>query len=189
MAEKETQTVEQEETVDQDQVSEQEENQQEESNEEVETEVVVSKEEQYESQIAELNNRLLRTQADYDNFRRRSREEKEAAAKYKSQSVIETILPVLDNFERALLVEPESEEAKTILQGMEMIYRQLQDTLSNEGVSAIETEGQSFDPLLHQAVMQVEEDGFESGQIVEELQKGYKLKDRVLRPAMVKVNA
>lgn len=196
MAEKDTQTVEdtaveQEQETEQEEaaVQDQEEDHQEESNEEIESEVVESKEEKYEAQIAELNNRLLRTQADYDNFRRRSREEKEAAAKYRSQSVIESLLPVLDNFERALLVQPESEEAKSILQGMEMVYRQLQDTLNNEGVAAIETKGQPFDPHLHQAVMQVKEEGFESGQIVEELQKGYKLKDRVLRPAMVKVNA
>ncbi|WP_396334568.1 nucleotide exchange factor GrpE [Alkalihalobacillus sp. MEB130] len=141
------------------------------------------------AEIADLNNRLLRVQADYDNFRRRSREEKEAAAKYRSQNVIEALLPVIDNFERALLVKPEGEEAKSLLQGMEMVYRQFQDTLKNEGVEVIETVGQAFDPHLHQAVMQVEQEGFESNQIVEELQKGYKLKDRVLRPSMVKVNA
>ncbi|MCM3761527.1 nucleotide exchange factor GrpE [Alkalihalobacillus oceani] len=140
-------------------------------------------------EIEELRNRLLRTQADYDNFRRRSREEKEAAAKYRSQTVIEALLPVIDNFERALLVKPETEEAKSLLQGMEMVYRQFQDALKNEGVEVIETVGQTFDPHLHQAVMQVEEPEFESNQIVEELQKGYKLKDRVLRPSMVKVNA
>ncbi|KHF41913.1 protein GrpE [Halalkalibacter okhensis] len=152
-------------------------------------EVEVTEEDARLAEIAELNNRLLRVQADYDNFRRRSREEKEAAAKYRSQNVIEALLPVIDNFERALLVKPEAEEAKSLLQGMEMVYRQFQDTLKSEGVEVIETVGHSFDPHLHQAVMQVEEDGFESNQIVEELQKGYKLKDRVLRPSMVKVNA
>lgn len=140
-------------------------------------------------EIEELRNRLLRTQADYDNFRRRSREEKEAAAKYRSQTVIEALLPVIDNFERALLVKPETDEAKSLLQGMEMVYRQFQDTLKSEGVEVIKTVGQTFDPHLHQAVMQVEEPEFESNQIVEELQKGYKLKDRVMRPSMVKVNA
>lgn len=140
-------------------------------------------------EIAELNERLLRVQADYDNFRRRSRIEKEADAKYRSQHVIEALIPVIDNFERALQVKPEADEAKALLQGMEMIYRQFQETMKNEGVEVIETVGQKFDPHLHQAVMQVEEDGFEQDQIVEELQKGYKLKDRVLRPSMVKVNA
>lgn len=143
----------------------------------------------HQAEIADLNNRLLRVQADYDNFRRRSREEKEAAAKYRAQGFIEELLPALDNFERALSVKPESEEAKSLAQGLNMVYNQLQEALKKEGVTAIETVGQPFDPHLHQAVMQVEEEGFESNQVVEELQKGYKLKDRVLRPSMVKVNA
>lgn len=143
----------------------------------------------HQAEVADLNNRLLRVQADYDNFRRRSREEKEAAAKYRAQGFIEELLPALDNFERALSVKPESEEAKSLAQGLNMVYNQLQEALKKEGVTAIETVGQSFDPHLHQAVMQVEEEGFESNQVVEELQKGYKLKDRVLRPSMVKVNA
>ncbi|WP_273753138.1 nucleotide exchange factor GrpE [Alkalicoccobacillus gibsonii] len=143
----------------------------------------------HQAEVADLNNRLLRVQADYDNFRRRSREEKEAAAKYRAQGFIEELLPALDNFERALSVKPESEEAKSLAQGLNMVYNQLQEALKKEGVTAIETVGQPFDPHLHQAVMQVEEEGFESNQVVEELQKGYKLKDRVLRPSMVKVNA
>ncbi len=145
--------------------------------------------EEFEAEIAELQQRVLRVQADYDNFRRRSREERESAAKYRSQPFIEGLLPVLDNFERALLVKPEQDETKSLLQGMEMVYRQMLDVLNNEGVEVIETVGQKFDPQIHQAVMQVEEEGFESNQIVEELQKGYKLKDRVIRPSMVKVNA
>ena len=182
LTEKETQTME-EEAVESEELETGE-------NEEVEETVTeVLEEDQSQVEIAELNNRILRIQADYDNFRRRSREEKEAAAKYRSQTVIEALLPVIDNFERALLVKPEAEEAKSLLQGMEMVYRQFQDTLKSEGIEVIETVGQMFDPHLHQAVMQVEEEGFESNQIVEELQKGYKLKDRVLRPSMVKVNA
>ncbi len=182
MTEKETQTME-EETVEAEELNS------ELNGEGEETVAETTVEESPQVEIAELNNRILRIQADYDNFRRRSREEKEAAAKYRSQTVIEALLPVIDNFERALLVKPEAEEAKSLLQGMEMVYRQFQDTLKNEGIEVIETVGQMFDPYLHQAVMQVEEDGFESNQIVEELQKGYKLKDRVLRPSMVKVNA
>nr|WP_273841296.1 nucleotide exchange factor GrpE [Halalkalibacter alkalisediminis] len=182
MTEKETQTME-EETVKSEELET-------EGNGEVEETVTeIIEEENSQAEIAELNNRILRIQADYDNFRRRSREEKEAAAKYRSQTVIEALLPVIDNFERALLVKPEAEEAKSLLQGMEMVYRQFQDTLKSEGVEVIETVGQMFDPHLHQAVMQVEEEGYESNQIVEELQKGYTLKDRVLRPSMVKVNA
>lgn len=182
MSEKETQTSE--ELEDQEVVVE-------ETDQAVESEDAEAQEnvDKAQKEIDDLTSRLLRSQADYDNLRRRSREEREAAAKYRSQSVIESLLPVIDNFERGLNVSPESEEAKSILQGMEMVYRQLQDALKNEGVEVIETNDQLFDPNLHQAVMQVEEEGFESGKIVEELQKGYKLKDRVLRPAMVKVNA
>ncbi len=150
---------------------------------------VAEEENGIQKEIEDLTNRLLRSQADYENLRRRSREEKEAAAKYRSQQIVELLLPIIDNFERGLAVQVETDEGKSIIQGMEIVYRQLQDALKSEGVEVIETVGQMFDPHLHQAVMQVEEDGFESGQVVEELQKGYKLKDRVLRPSMVKVNA
>ena len=148
-----------------------------------------SKIQELENHVSDLSNRLLRAQADYENFRRRSREEKEAAAKYRAQSLVEQLLPVLDNFDRALMIKPESEEAKSLLQGMEMVHRQLQEALIKEGVEIIQTIGQKFDPHLHQAIMQVESDEYESNHVVEELQKGYKLKDRVVRPAMVKVNA
>ncbi|WP_100372235.1 nucleotide exchange factor GrpE [Bacillus sp. FJAT-45037] len=186
MAEKDTHTLEDEKAVHEDEHVDSE---QAESSASEETVVEDMQEDTAEAQVAELTNRMLRVQADYDNLRRRSRVEKEAAAKYRSQTLIEGLLPVVDNFERALLVKPETEEAKSLLSGMEMVYRQLQDTLKNEGVEVIETVGQTFDPHLHQAVIQVSEDGFETDQIVEELQKGYKLKDRVLRPSMVKVNA
>lgn len=141
-----------------------------------------------ETEVAELNNRLLRTQADYDNFRRRTRLDMEAAAKYKAQSLIEELIPAIDNFDRALAVKVESDDAKNLLQGMEMVYRQLTEALKNEGLEVINAVGQSFDPHYHQAVMQVESDEHEPNQVVEELQKGYKLKDRVIRPTMVKVS-
>lgn len=131
--------------------------------------------------------RLLRIQAEYDNFKRRTQKEKEAERKYKSQDVINDLLPVLDNFERALQVE-KTEETKGLIDGISMVYRQLQDAVKNNGVETIDTVGQEFDPNLHHAVMQVEDDSHDSNHIVEELQKGYLLKDRVIRPAMVKVN-
>lgn len=140
------------------------------------------------TEVAELNNRLLRAQADYDNFRRRTRLDMEAAAKYKAQSLIEELIPAIDNFDRALAVKAESDDAKSLLQGMEMVYRQLTEALKNEGLETINAVGQSFDPHYHQAVMQVESDEHEPNQVVEELQKGYKLKDRVIRPTMVKVS-
>lgn len=157
------------------------------------TEEVILTEEQVkiealETEIKGLNDRLIRMQADYDNFRRRTKQEKEVAAKYKAQNLIEEIIPAIDNFDRALGVKAESEEAKVILQGMEMIYRQLADALKNEGLEVIKSVGQSFDPHYHQAVLQVETDEFESNHVIEELQKGYLLKDRVIRPSMVKIN-
>ncbi|GAF15343.1 heat shock protein GrpE [Bacillus sp. JCM 19045] len=142
-----------------------------------------------EIELVETKERLARVRADYENFRRRTKDEKEAQAKYRAQSFIEKLLPALDNFERALSVEPQNEEAKQLLQGMEMVNRQIQEALANEGVEVIPTKGEMFDPHLHQAVMQVEEDGYESNQIVDELQKGYQLKDRVIRHSMVKVNS
>jgi molecular chaperone GrpE len=142
-----------------------------------------------ESKLEEMNQKNLRLQADYDNFRRRTREEQAASLKYKSQSLLEQLLPALDNFERALKTEATNEQAKTLIQGMEMVYRQLADALKQEGLTEVPTVGEKFDPNMHQAVMQVEDSEYESNTVIEELQKGYMLKDRVIRPAMVKVNA
>jgi molecular chaperone GrpE len=143
---------------------------------------------QLENEKEELKTRLLRLQADYDNFRRRTREESTAAAKYRSQNLAERLLPVIDNFERALDVETASEETKSVLQGIEMLQRQLKDALQKENIEEIEALGQLFDPECHQAVMQVDHEDYDSNTVVEVLQKGYKLNDRVIRPAMVKVN-
>ncbi|MFC0298390.1 nucleotide exchange factor GrpE [Geobacillus jurassicus] len=141
-----------------------------------------------EAKLSEMEHRYLRLYADFENFRRRTRQEMEAAEKYRAQSLASDLLPVLDNFERALKIETDNEQAKSILQGMEMVYRSLVDALKKEGVEPIEAVGKPFDPYLHQAVMQAEVEGYEPNTVVEELQKGYKLKDRVLRPAMVKVS-
>ncbi|MFD1609874.1 nucleotide exchange factor GrpE [Oceanobacillus luteolus] len=135
----------------------------------------------------DLFNRLVRLQAEFDNFKKRSQKEKEAERKYKSQDIANDLLPVLDNFERALQVE-HTDATSNLIEGISMVYRQLQDALKNNGIEAIEAEGKEFDPNLHHAVMQVEDENFESNYVVEELQKGYMLKDRVIRPAMVKVN-
>lgn len=136
----------------------------------------------------ELLERLLRVQAEYDNFRKRTQKEKEADRKYKSQSVVTELLPVLDNFERALDMKPEEEAESGVFEGLEMVYRQMKEVLEKEGVEEIKTTGEPFDPHVHQAVMQVEDENYESNVVIEELQKGYRLKDRVIRPAMVKVN-
>ncbi|PSL45035.1 molecular chaperone GrpE [Salsuginibacillus halophilus] len=148
----------------------------------------VTEEEKLQEEIERWKSYTARVQADYDNFKRRSREEKEAAAKYRAQPLAESLLPVLDNFERAMQTAPESEEVQNFTQGMDMVYKQLKEALANEGVEEIEAEGYQFDPEVHQAVMQVDEEGHDSNEVVEVMQKGYLLKDRVIRPAMVKVN-
>lgn len=153
----------------------------------------IAKKDQYiqqlESELEEAKNRLLRAQADFENFRRRSKLEFEAAQKYRAQSLIEDLLPVLDNFERALAIGDDADEKLvSFIKGMEMVQRQLLDALHKEGLEIIEAKGQEFDPHVHQAVMQVEDSEYDSNVVVEELQKGYMLKDRVIRPSMVKVN-
>ncbi|WP_313798222.1 nucleotide exchange factor GrpE [Cytobacillus sp.] len=141
-----------------------------------------------EAKLKEAENRMYRLQADFENSRRRARLDLEASEKYRAQSLITNLLPAIDNFERALQMEADSEQAKAILQGMEMVYRSLLEALKNEGAEQIEAVGKEFDPHVHQAVMQVEVEGFDSNHVVEEFQKGYILKDRVIRPSMVKVN-
>lgn len=168
-----------------------------------ETEVVSEEEvaeeltevEQLQAELAELQeklqqeeNKYFRVLADLDNVKRRATLDKDALQKYKSQAVLTNVLPVLDNFERALKVDAETEEAKSMMDGMNMIYRSLVDALKSEGLSEIEAQDQAFDPNFHQAVMTGQEEDKDSGIVLEELQKGYMLKDRVLRPSMVKVN-
>ena len=141
-----------------------------------------------EAKLEETENRYLRLQADFDNFRRRSRLDLEASAKYRAQSLVTELLPALDNFERAMQMEVDNEQAKSLQKGMEMVYQGLLTALKNEGVEQIEAVGQEFDPHRHQAVMQDSDENYGSNIVVAELQKGYILKDRVIRPSMVKVN-
>nr|WP_319638043.1 nucleotide exchange factor GrpE [Cytobacillus luteolus] len=141
-----------------------------------------------EQKVQEYENKLYRVQADFENYKRRVRLDQEAAQKYRAQSLISDMLSSIDNFERAMKIDAEDEKTKTLLQGMDMVYRGLIEALKNEGVEIIDAVGQQFDPQLHQAVMQVEDSEYESGVVIEQFQKGYKLKDRVIRPSMVKVN-
>ncbi|MCP3025627.1 nucleotide exchange factor GrpE [Halobacillus sp. A5] len=161
-----------------------------ETNENNQAEVMEEKSEadQLREEKEEIQNRLLRLQADYDNFRRRTQKEREADRKYKAQSLVEELIPVLDNFERALQVEVDGGSAQNFANGMKMVYDQFHAALDKEGVEEIPAKGELFDPHLHQAVMQVEDENYDSNVIVEQLQKGYRLNDRVIRPAMVKVN-
>lgn len=135
----------------------------------------------------ELYQKLLRVQAEYDNYKKRTVKEREAALKYQSQDLIQELLPALDNFERALQVE-KTEATASIIDGISMVYKQIKDALASQGAEEITAVGEEFDPNVHHAVMQIEAEDKPSNIVVEELQKGYKLKDRVIRPAMVKVN-
>lgn len=132
--------------------------------------------------------RSLRTQADFDNFRKRTQKEKEDFAKYASSKLITELLPIIDNFERAISAAGDIADNDSFAKGVGMIFRQLEGVLKAEGLEPMEAVGQPFNPEFHQAIMQVESDEHEEGIVVEEVQKGYKLKDRVLRPAMVKVS-
>lgn len=142
----------------------------------------------FEKQLAEQEDRYLRLRADYDNLLRRQKIEREAAEKYRAQSLLTDLVPVLDNLARALQVEVTSEEAKSLYTGVEMVYRQFVEATEKEGLEAIPSEGEPFDPNFHQAVMQEQDSEQPSGTVLRELQKGFKLKDRVLRPSMVSVN-
>jgi len=153
-----------------------------------ESSLLQEKVDELQAKLSETEGRMIRLQADFENYKRRVQLDKQAAEKYRSQNLVSDILPALDNFERAMQVEANDDQMKSLLQGMEMVYRQLQEALAKEGVEAIEAVGKQFDPHEHQAVMQVEDSEFESNAVVEEFQKGYKLKDRVIRPSMVKVN-
>ncbi|RHW41006.1 nucleotide exchange factor GrpE [Neobacillus notoginsengisoli] len=153
-----------------------------------ETDFAAEKSAELQQMLEEVENRYVRLQADFDNYRRRVKLDAEAAEKYRAQSLITDILPTLDNFERALNLEVEGEHAASLKQGVEMVFRGLLDALKKEGLQAIEAVGKPFDPNFHQAVMQVEDDAFDSNTVVEEFQKGYLLKDKVIRHSMVKVN-
>ena len=141
--------------------------------------------EKYEAELAEKENRYLRLQADFENFRRRTRQEKEELAAVVTQNLLKDLLPFLDNFERALAAE--NSDAESLRAGVEMMYKQLVEALKKEGLEYIETKGKPFDPNFHQAVMRVEDAEKEDGEIVAELQKGYMAKGRVIRPSMVQV--
>lgn len=135
----------------------------------------------------EFDNRYKRLQADFDNFRRRTNQEKEQLSGFVKGNVLADLLPVLDNFERAVQ-SPAEGDAKTFLDGFVMIHQNLMATLQNHGLAPIEAVGQPFDPNLHQAIMRVETDEYPEDTVVEVLQTGYTVDGRCIRPAMVKVS-
>ena len=156
--------------------------------EETEDEEPVSKEDKKAAEkIDQLEDRVKRQMAEFENFRKRTDKEKQAMFDTGAKSVIEKILPVVDNFERGLATVPEESKEDPFVDGMNRIYKQLMTELENIGVKPIEAVGQEFDPNLHNAVMQVESDEYESGVVAQELQKGYTYHDMVVRHSMVGV--
>src|ERR1041385_3375214 len=131
-----------------------------------------------------LLDRLARMQADFENARKRAAKEQQEYRDYALADTIKTLIPVLDSFDRALETSPEKSEFHV---GVELIHKQLQDALSKIGVRPISAKGEQFDPRVHEAMEMGDTDDFEDHQVIEQLQTGYKLKDRLLRPAMVKV--
>ncbi len=144
---------------------------------------------QAEQKLKETEDRLLRLRAEYDNFRKRSQKEKDSMFADGAISVVAAILPVMDNLERALSAAQQSPESgeEGLRKGIEMTHQQFRDILEKLGVTVIKTSGEAFDPALHNAVMHIEDEEVGENIIVEEFQKGYLYKDKVVRHAMVKV--
>lgn len=138
-------------------------------------------------QIEELTDRLKRQMAEFDNFRKRTEKEKSAMFEVGAKSVIEKMLPVVDNFERGLAAVPEDKKDDPFAEGMEKIYKQLMGTLEELEVKAIEAVGQEFDPNFHNAVMHIEDEELGDNIVAEEFQKGYTYRENVVRHSMVKV--
>ena len=134
----------------------------------------------------QLNDKFLRLQADFNNFRRRARQEKEELGTVVKQDIVLSLLPVLDNFDRAIS-SANPQDAESILLGLKMIHKQLSMSFEKLGVTSLEVEGNVFDPNFHEAVMRVEDETLADGTIIEELQKGYMVSGKVIRPSMVKV--
>ena len=145
------------------------------------------KEKALRDKITALEDKVKRQMAEFDNFRKRTSKEKEQMFSMGERSVIEKMLPVVDNFERGLAAVPEAEKGSAIASGMEMIYKQMMKQLEDLGVKPIEAVGKEFDPNFHNAVMQVESDELESGVVAQEFQKGYTYHDTVIRHSMVGV--
>ncbi len=152
---------------------------------EVIEEVKPTREEELEAQVADLNDKLLRRLAEFDNFRKRTAAEKSAMYSSGLAYAAESLLPVMDNFERALSSEADKDGG--FYKGVEMIYNQMKEAFEGMGIKEIEAEGETFDPNFHNAVMHTENEELGENTVAQVLQKGYKINDRVIRPAMVVV--
>ncbi len=142
---------------------------------------------QLQAKLDELNDKYLRTLAEYDNFKKRTQREKEAIYKDSVGDAVTSLLPVLDNFERAMASFDDESKDTEFYKGMEMIFNQTKDAFSKLGVTPVEAVGKEFNPELHNAVMHIDDDAYGENIIVEEFQKGYTYHDKVIRYSMVKV--
>ena len=138
-------------------------------------------------QCEDYKNLLQRTGAEFDNYKKRTAREKEALYSEGVGDAVTAFLPVVDNMERALEACSKDGDSQSLREGVDMIFKQFKETIKNLGVEEIKSKGEAFDPNLHNAVMHVQDEAYGENQIVEEFQKGYKLKDKVLRHSMVKV--
>jgi len=136
-------------------------------------------------QIDELNERVVRLTADYDNYRKRAQRDKIEARQFANQGILEKLLPVLDNFEMAIIAVKDADPS--VRDGVQMIYDQLLSVLKAEGVEPVDAVGKQFDPNLHEAISQEESDEVEEGEVISQIQRGFILNDRLVRPARVVV--
>jgi molecular chaperone GrpE len=144
-----------------------------------------SEEEKLRAQVAELKDKLLRGQAEWDNSRKRILREKDDAVRYASEALLEKLLPVLDNFEMGMAAAKSATDAKAISQGFEMVLAQFQQVLRDAGVEAVDAVGKPFDPHRHEALGHHDSEEHPEGHVMTQTRKGYKLKERLLRPASV----
>lgn len=160
----------------------------EESKEEVnELEQLKLKLEKAESSSKDYLDKLQRSMAEFDNFRKRTNVEKASMYENGARDTIEKLLPILDNFERAILSTPEEDKNSAMFKGIDMIFNQMVETFKNMGVEEVEGVGENFDPNIHNAVLHIDDDSFGENVVAEVMQKGYKYKDKIIRPSMVKV--
>ena len=153
--------------------------------EEIQQSDASSKEVEAEAKVAQMKDQLLRTMAEFDNYRKRTTKEKEQIFNRGVSYVVEAILPVIDNFERALTAAKDRDD--NFVKGVEMTYQQMLSALKNLGVEQIDSLGQTFDPHFHDAMQHVEDENYGENEIVAVFQKGYMLNDQVIRPSLVKV--
>lgn len=142
-----------------------------------------------EQELAKYKEMALRAQADFDNYRKRTAREREETMRYANARLLESLFPVIDNFELGMTAARNAEDGGTIVAGLEMVYRQLQDVLKDNGAEVIDAEGQAFDPNLHEALGHEASDEVAEGQVLRQIRKGYRLRERLLRPANVIVSS